>query len=69
LDLLAQRAAAGTRLHFRTDDLDYSEWTRTHLFEHAAWKLKEETTWPFEQTTFFEERMTAKRDLEAERVP
>ena len=69
LDLLAQRAAAGARLHFRTDDLDYSEWTRAHLFEHAAWKLKEETTWPFEQTTFFEERMTAKRDLEAERVP
>jgi tRNA (guanine-N7-)-methyltransferase len=69
LDLLAQRAAAGTRLHFRTDDLDYFEWTRTLLTEHAAWKLKEETTWPFEQTTFFEERMTAKRDLEAERVP
>ncbi len=69
LDLLAQRAAAGTRLHFRTDDLDYFEWTRTLLAEHAAWKLKEETTWPFEQTTFFEERMTAKRDLEAERVP
>ena len=69
LDLLAQRAAAGARLHFRTDDADYFEWTRTHLAEHAAWKLKAETTWPFEQTTFFEERMTAKRDLEAERVP
>jgi len=69
LDLLAQRAAAGARLHFRTDDLDYSEWTRTHLAEHAAWNLKTETTWPFEQTTFFEERMNAKRDLEAERVP
>jgi tRNA (guanine-N7-)-methyltransferase len=69
LDLLAQRAAAGARLHFRTDDADYFEWTRTHLAEHAAWNLKTETTWPFEQTTFFEERMTAKRDLEAERVP
>jgi tRNA (guanine-N7-)-methyltransferase len=69
LDLLARRAAAGARLHFRTDDLDYSEWTRTHLAEHAAWNLKPETSWPFEQTTFFEERMGAKRDLEAERVP
>ena len=69
LDLLAQRAAAGARLHFRTDDLDYSEWTRTHLAEHAAWNLQTETTWPFEQTTFFEERMKAKRDIEAERVP
>ena len=69
LDLLAQRAAAGARLHFRTDDLDYSEWTRTHLAEHAAWTLQTETTWPFEQTTFFEERMKAKRDIEAERVP
>ncbi|NDB06904.1 MAG: hypothetical protein EBX95_14555, partial [Acidimicrobiia bacterium] len=69
LDLLARRAAAGTRLHFRTDDADYFEWTRAHVAEHAAWKLKEATTWPFEQTTFFEERMKEKRDLEAERVP
>ena len=69
LDLLAQRAVAGAHLHFRTDDADYFEWTRTLLAEHAAWNLQTETTWPFEQTTFFEERMTAKRDLDAERVP
>ena len=69
LDLLARRSAAGTRLHFRTDDLDYSEWTRAHLAGHAAWRLREDATWPFEQTTFFEERMKAKRDIEAERVP
>ncbi|PHX79051.1 MAG: SAM-dependent methyltransferase, partial [Opitutia bacterium] len=69
LGLLAKRAAAGARLHFRTDDLDYSEWTRTHLAEHPAWNLQPETSWPFEQTTFFEERMKAKRDIEAERVP
>ena len=69
LDLLARRAAAGTRLHFRTDDADYFEWTRQHVGAHAAWKLRAETLWPFEQTTFFEERMKAKRDLEAEFVP
>lgn len=68
LDLLAKRAVAGTRLHFRTDDADYFEWTRTHVAEHAGWQLQEGSPWPFEQTTFFEERMHAKRDLEAERV-
>jgi tRNA (guanine-N7-)-methyltransferase len=69
LDLLARRAATDGRLHFRTDDADYFEWTRAHLADHPAWHLKESTTWPFEQTTFFEERMKEKRDLEAERVP
>jgi tRNA (guanine-N7-)-methyltransferase len=69
LDLLARRAAAGARLHFRTDDADYFEWTRTHVAAHAAWHLQEAAPWPFEQTTFFEERMKEKRDLEAERVP
>ena len=69
LDLLAKRSVAGTRFHFRTDDLDYFEWTRTHLAEHAAWQPLEGNPWPFEQTTFFEERMKAKRDLEAEKLP
>lgn len=69
LDLLARRAAGEARLHFRTDDADYFEWTRAHVGAHSAWKLKEAAAWPFEQTTFFEERMKAKRDLEAERVP
>lgn len=69
LALLARRAAPGARLHFRTDDADYFEWTRAHLAAHAAWRLHEGAPWPFEQTTFFEERMKARRDLEAERVP
>ena len=69
LDLLARRSVAGTRLHFRTDSADYFEWTRAHVAAHAAWALRPETAWPFEQTTFFEERMKDKRDLEAERVP
>ncbi len=69
LDLLAKRAGPGASLHFRTDDADYFEWTRTHVETHGGWKLKAGNPWPFEQTTFFEERMKAKRDLEAERVP
>ena len=69
LELLAKRAASGASLRFRTDDADYFEWTRALIEAHGAWKLKEGNPWPFEQTTFFEERMKAKRDLEAERVP
>jgi len=69
LSRLAAHAAPGARLHFRTDDADYHAWTREHLAAHPAWRLLDDVPWPFERTTFFEERMKDKRDLVAERLP
>ena len=66
LDLLARRAAAGTRLHFRTDDADYFSWTNDFLAAHARWQVTPGVEWPFEQKTFFEERMKDKRDVIAD---
>jgi len=69
LDLLAARSAAGARLHFRTDNADYFQWTHEHLAAHARWELRPDETWPFEQKTFFEERMKDRRDVFADRRP
>ena len=69
LDLLAARSAAGARLHFRTDNADYFQWTHEHLAAHARWELRPGETWPFEQKTFFEERMKDRRDVFADRRP
>ena len=66
LDLLARRSAAGTRLHFRTDSADYFAWTNELLAAHARWQTVPDLGWPFEQKTFFEERMKDKRDVIAD---
>jgi len=66
LDLLARRAAPGARLHFRTDDADYFAWTGEFLAAHARWQVACDAEWPFEQKTFFEERMKDRRDVIAD---
>ena len=68
LSLLARRATVGTRLHFRTDDADYFAWTQEFLSAHPYWQPVPDVAWPFEQKTFFEERMKDKRDVLADRV-
>jgi tRNA (guanine-N7-)-methyltransferase len=64
---LAAHAAPGTRLHFRTDNADYFAWTGEHLAAHPGWRVEPAATWPFEQKTFFEERMKERRDVFADR--
>ncbi len=64
---LAARAAPGARLHFRTDNADYFAWTGEHLAAHPGWRVEPAATWPFEQKTFFEERMKERRDVFADR--
>lgn len=68
LSRLAAHSSVGTRLHFRTDDAAYFQWTTEHLQAHPQWAIVPDTIWPFEQLTFFEERMKAKRDVMAVRV-
>ncbi|MGA0134724.1 MAG: tRNA (guanine(46)-N(7))-methyltransferase TrmB, partial [Opitutales bacterium] len=67
LDALAARSAPGARLHFRTDDADYHAWTQAVVGAHPRWEIMTEADWPFEQVTFFEERMKARRDVIAQR--
>ena len=68
LDRLAQHSTPGTRLHFRTDDENYHQWTVEHLTAHPRWKILTDAIWPFEQKTFFEERTKQRRDVIAERI-
>jgi tRNA (guanine-N7-)-methyltransferase len=55
-------------LHFRTDNADYFGWTGEHLAAHPQWEVEPDVTWPFEQKTFFEERMKDRRDVFARRA-
>jgi tRNA (guanine-N7-)-methyltransferase len=64
---LAAHAAPGARLHFRTDNADYFAWTGEHLAAHPGWRVEPAAAWPFEQKTFFEERMKDRRDMFADR--
>ena len=64
---LAAHAAAGARLHFRTDNADYFAWTGEHLATHPGWRVEPAAAWPFEQKTLFEERMKERRDMFADR--
>lgn len=69
LSRLAERAAAGTRLFFRTDHAEYFDWSRTLIDAHDAWKLVPDAAWPFEHETYFQKILPdAFRSLVAERV-
>jgi tRNA (guanine-N7-)-methyltransferase len=67
LDALAAKSAPDARLHFRTDDAAYHAWTCEALAAHPRWEILPDEPWPFEQVTFFEERMKARRDVIARR--
>lgn len=66
LTALAAKSAPGARLHFRTDDAGYHAWTCEALAAHPRWEILPDEPWPFEQVTFFEERMRTRRDVIAQ---
>jgi len=69
LDRLANRAVAGTRLHFRTDHAEYFEWSRELVDAHPLWKRLVDAPWPFEHETYFQKILPdAYQSLIAERV-
>ena len=65
LALLATKMAPGGKCYFRTDYDPYFEWTREHFAAHPDWKLDQETDWPMEQSTYFQELMIRYRTLSA----
>ena len=56
LGLLAQNVKLDGRLFFRSDSLDYVEWTKSHLIASSQWELESSVLWPFELKTIFQER-------------
>ncbi|NBX01022.1 tRNA (guanosine(46)-N7)-methyltransferase TrmB [bacterium] len=68
LTRLANHSAIGAKLHFRTDDENYFEWTLAELKKHPQWRILNEAVWPFETETFFEKILKAKRDIVAEKI-
>ena len=69
LTALAEKSAPAARLHFRTDDADYHAWTCAAIAGHPRWEILPDEPWPFEQVTFFEARMKARRDVIARLRP
>ncbi len=61
LDTLADLAAPGARLHFRTDHPEYYDYARDVVVNHPRWNLAsaEAEPWPFEYVSVFEERALA----------
>ncbi|MEZ5413188.1 MAG: tRNA (guanosine(46)-N7)-methyltransferase TrmB [Opitutaceae bacterium] len=55
LAALARRCAPGARLYFRTDHEPYFADVATLLQDHPDWRGVDES-WPFEQTTVFQDR-------------
>jgi tRNA (guanine-N7-)-methyltransferase len=56
LDAVAARAAAGCRLHFRTDYRPYFEDARAVIESHPRWRCVD-ARWPFECETVFQQRV------------
>lgn len=64
---LAKRVQIGGRLYFRTDCLDYINWTARHIQLAPNWTLKEAAAWPFEFETVFQSKSKSYGSLIAER--
>jgi tRNA (guanine-N7-)-methyltransferase len=75
LDTIADLAAAGAHLWFRTDSAAYHEWTREHLCRHPRWNLISDSDagnalpWPLEPDTIFSQRLPDSHSLVAVLAP
>lgn len=69
LSALADKAASGARLCFRTDFAPYYADARRTLAAHSDWKLDESHPWPFELETVFQSRADSYQSLVACRAP
>ncbi len=67
LDRLAERAAPGTQLCFRTDHADYFAAAAEVIAAHPRWQVWPDAVWPFEFQTVFEAKAVAHQSLIATR--
>ena len=68
LDRLAALAAAGTTLHFRTDDAANFGWGLDVIAGHPQWEIRDDVEWPFENPSFFQDLFEDHFSLTALRV-
>lgn len=68
LDRLAEAAAPGATLHFRTDDPAFFAWSEGNLREHPRWEPTD-LPWPHEGWTFFGDLLGVHGQLSARRLP
>ncbi|MCC5805969.1 MAG: methyltransferase domain-containing protein [Opitutales bacterium] len=52
---LADLAAPGACLHFRTDHAENFAWALEQVAEHPRWTLRPDAPWPHETGTYFQE--------------
>jgi tRNA (guanine-N7-)-methyltransferase len=65
LTLAATKMAQGGNIYFRTDHEDYFKWARAQITAHPDWELDAFTTWPMEQSTYFQDLVTNYHSLTA----
>ena len=65
LDQLAGLSQVGTCLHFRTDDEANFAWGMDVIGSHKAWQIDDSISWPFENTSFFQDLFTGHYSLTA----
>ena len=68
LDRLASLSAAGTPLHFRTDDAANFAWGMEVIASHARWEIRDDVEWPFENPSYFQDLFEEHFSLTALRV-
>lgn len=68
LTSLAARTGNNTALYFRTDYEPYFREAEATIRNHADWELTSES-WPFEQTTVFQNRAISHHSLVARHLP
>lgn len=65
LDILAQRSANGTALHFRTDHEGAFAWGEEVINAHRQWSFNEQVEWPFENPSYFQDLFDSYQSLTA----
>ncbi len=65
---LAKRSLSGTSLYFRTDDVNYFEWTKSHIEESPFWEMDTSAPWLYEESTYFQDLMQCYFSLVAKKV-
>jgi len=69
LDLLAKKSYLSTKLYFKTDHLDYFQWTSKAIKQHPSWQMNPEATWPLDTQTHFEKMFEQSQSLIANYTP
>ena len=68
LDKLAKHTNESSLLFFRSDDINYFEWTKAHIHKSKFWEISPNTEWIHEDFTYFQNMMESYYSLAAGRT-